>query len=284
MTKELFSFLSTMFVLWHRLWFGMLAIQFLRYCDAAKGNPAENSLRTAVPRLRRLDGPYGFGYGRYGFQGSYGVPLPQPGYVGKVPGFYTRPPGVTLLPTNTGVMFPTTVLGGMASQAVYSANYSASNGLAATFGGTSPIVPVMPDLLVIANRLKEKNIGNRQAAILFLQEDSEFKECSASSLASIVDIENLAEYLRLSKVEKTEDAVWKKIRSISQLKPCSDDEVYALSRQPSIKSIYDAGPQQSGTQRLDSFSETADDDLKTPMDAGAQEWCHLQPNHPLCRK
>nr|CEL78750.1 TPA: hypothetical protein BN1205_029290 [Toxoplasma gondii VEG] len=282
MTKELFSFLSTMFVLWHRLWFGMLAIQFLRYCDAAKGNPAENSLRTAVPRLRRLDGPYGFGYGRYGFQGSYGVPLPQPGYVGKVPGFYTRPPGVTLLPTNTGVMFPTTVLGGMASQAVYSANYSASNGLAATFGGTSPIVPVMPgagsamttlpvpgtfpggplvqsfstppytvstsenqpvvnmqgvpellsrtpsscpdtslgDLLVIANRLKEKNIGNRQAAILFLQEDSEFKECSASSLASIVD----------------------------------------------------------------SFSETADDDLKTPMDAGAQEWCHLQPNHPLCRK
>nr|CEL71069.1 TPA: hypothetical protein BN1204_067320 [Neospora caninum Liverpool] len=281
MTKELFSCFSKMFVLWYGVWLGMLAIQCFRYCDTVSGNPAESGTRHEVPRFRRLDGPYGFGYGRYGFKGSYGVPLPQPGYAGKGPGFYTRPPGVTLLPTNTGVMFPTTALGGMAIQGVYSASYSASTALATEYGGASQIVPVTPgarsamatpvpgtfpgaslvqssssipastaetsenqpvgnmqgvteaplgtpvlcpdlslgDLLVIANRLKEGNVTTRQAAIQFLQGDAEFRNCSVSSIASIVG----------------------------------------------------------------DFGEATGQEVNTPRDAGTQEWCKLQPAHPLCR-
>ncbi|CBZ56307.1 conserved hypothetical protein [Neospora caninum Liverpool] len=235
MTKELFSCFSKMFVLWYGVWLGMLAIQCFRYCDTVSGNPAESGTRHEVPRFRRLD----------------------------------------------GVMFPTTALGGMAIQGVYSASYSASTALATEYGGASQIVPVTPgarsamatpvpgtfpgaslvqssssipastaetsenqpvgnmqgvteaplgtpvlcpdlslgDLLVIANRLKEGNVTTRQAAIQFLQGDAEFRNCSVSSIASIVG----------------------------------------------------------------DFGEATGQEVNTPRDAGTQEWCKLQPAHPLCR-
>ncbi|PFH31325.1 hypothetical protein BESB_027600 [Besnoitia besnoiti] len=320
------------------LWLAALAVW---YSTSVEGGPPESTARNEPMRLRRLDGPYGVGYGRWGFQGSYGVPLPQPGYAGKVPGVYTRPPGVTLLPTNTGVMYPRPVLGVVADQRVYAAGLATASSFTTAIGGypqvaiagagpvlasqsSASVLAVSPgaeaavvtqpyvsdalgsqaasvnqeagtpatgspsscpeqsigDLLVLANRLREGNIRTRQAAIEFLQSDADYRNCSVAALASIVDIQNLAEYLLASKTQKTEDSVWKELRSIAQLRFCSDDEVYALSRQAPIKRIYDPDGIRTSTHSL---GAPADETGRARMDAGADDWCQLQPEHPLCQ-
>ncbi|PHJ25916.1 hypothetical protein CSUI_000231 [Cystoisospora suis] len=165
--------------------------------------------------------------------------------------------------------------------------------------------PSLGELLVIANKLKSKNISTRDEALQSLRSEKEYLGCDESFLASIIDdpvvqgvisgqvapesasrgqcpvltqqdVARLADYLASSTSNRTEDAIWRKIRGIPQLNSCTDEEIYVLSHQGAIKRLYDSSGSVAARQEGSSGQQTG------PSQPGSSEWCRLQPAHPLC--